>query len=173
MIALALAMHMHHLLPVAGTGAAWEAQWRYRLELAGAIAAATNDPGRQLLLVRIARFESNYREDVGRCRLNGKAGDRSAFQVVPRNDGERARLCVSLVEDARLALERVEESLAACRHLPAPERLAVYARGRCDSEQGRALSRHRWPGARQVEDLTTWINQGDAHGTAGQREAAE
>lgn len=175
MTALLLALYMHGLLPVqAQTKEKWEREWLYRLQLAEAISQATSDPGRQLLLARLARFESSYREDVGRCRLNGKAGDRTAFQIVARNDAERARLCVSLADDARFALERINESLTACRKLPAAERLAVYARGSCASEEGRKLSRHRWPSASEVASYERALRpEGDADGSAAVVHAAE
>lgn len=146
-----LALYMNSLLPVEGaTRGQWERAWGYRLQLAHAIADVTKDPRRMLLLARIARFESAFSEDVGRCVVNGKAGDRSAFQIVPRNDTERSRLCRSLRDDAAFALERVNESLSACRSLPERERLAVYARGSCASEKGKLLSRHRWPSSAAV-----------------------
>jgi len=63
-------------------------------------------------------------------------------------DGNRVgltvNLCVSLAGDARIALERIRESLRACAHMPARDRLAVYARGRCSSAEGQRLSRMRW-----------------------------
>lgn len=144
-----LLLYMNALLPVR-QGPAWQSEWTYRLELAQAIVAATERPLVRMLLARIARFESNYREDVGRCTIKGKANDLGPFQVVPRSHAERERLCVSLVGDARLAVERIEESVRACRRLPLRERLAVYARGRCASADGRRLSRVRWPSARSV-----------------------
>jgi hypothetical protein len=116
----------------------------YRTDLSVAIAAVTDDEHEQNLLASIARWESFYRRDVGECQKKGGAGEVTAFQILARNDAERALLCVSLEGDARIALGRIRESLAACASLPAPERLAVYARGRCSSVEGRRLSRVRW-----------------------------
>ncbi len=116
----------------------------FRLELATAAAAVTEDLQEQLLLVVIPRWESSYRRDVAECRRKGPQGELGAWQILPRSDDERRRLCTSLEGDARVALERIRESLAACPELPPAERLAVYTRGRCSSAEGRRLSRIRW-----------------------------
>jgi hypothetical protein len=116
----------------------------FRSELASAIVAVTDDEHEQNLLASIARWESFYRRDVGECRKKGGAGEVTAFQILARGDAERAKLCVSLEGDARIALARVRESLAACAALAAPDRLAAYARGRCTSIEGKRLSRVRW-----------------------------
>jgi hypothetical protein len=105
--------------------------------------------------VKLARFESNYREDVGRCAVIGKARDKSAWQIVPRSAAEDKRLCQSLEEDARFHVERVRESRSACRHLPKEEQLALYARGNCTSEEGKRLSRTRFPTDAEVKRLET------------------
>jgi hypothetical protein len=111
----------------------------YRTELAAAI-----DAQEQNQLAKIARYESSFRRDVGECRKRGSVGEVTAFQILARSDEERSRLCISLEGDARVALTRIRESVRACRHLPEDERLAVYARGRCSSVEGRRLSRVRW-----------------------------
>lgn len=141
---LALALYMHWLLP------AQPADWPHRLALAAAIVAATDDPAEQLVLARIPRWEASYREDVARCTVRGAAGEVSSWQILPRSSVERAGLCHSLEEDAVVALARVRESRAACRNLPWSDQLALYARGRCDSEEGRRLSRHRMPSEKQL-----------------------
>lgn len=115
-----------------------------RTDLASAIVAVTDDPQEQRQLAKIARFESSFRRDVAECRKKGAAGEVSAFQILARSDAERARLCISLEGDARVALGRIRESIAACRSLPVEERLAVYCRGRCTSVDGRRLSRVRF-----------------------------
>ncbi len=116
----------------------------YRVDVAAACYVATDDRTERFLCMKIARFESNYRRDVGDCRLKGKQGELSAWQILPRTKDERETLCRSLAEDAALMIERVRESRAACRALPPPEQLALYTRGSCASPEGRALSRHRW-----------------------------
>jgi hypothetical protein len=130
---------MQRLLPSAGAE-----DLTYRTELAAAVVAVTDDAQEQALLTSIARWESNYRRDVGECRRKGPQGELGPWQILARSDAERGLLCVSLEADARVALSRVRESLKACAALPAPERLAVYARGRCTSVEGRRLSRVRW-----------------------------
>ncbi len=116
----------------------------FRTKLAAAIVEVTDDPQEQRQLAKIARFESNYRRDVGECRKKGDAGEVTAWQILARSDAERARLCISLEEDARIALSRIRESVAACAALPVDERLSVYTRGRCSSNEGRRLSRVRY-----------------------------
>lgn len=135
--------------------AAYDRALAYRVELAQACEEATEDRSERYICVQIARYESNFREDVGRCRVIGKSNDRTAWQIVPRNAAESERLCVSLVNDARFALERVRESRAACKHLPKTDQLAIYTRGACNSEEGRALSRHRFPSDALVRKVET------------------
>ena len=131
--------------PITPRDGAYDRLLQYRTELIAACVAATQDRSERYICVQIARFESNYRDDIGHCEKKGEAGELTAWQIIPRNAAERARLCVSLVEDAKVALERVRESRAACRHLPKTEQLALYARGSCASKEGRELSRHRFP----------------------------
>lgn len=116
----------------------------YRLELVTAVTSVTDNLQEQALLVGIPRWESSYRRDVGECRILGPQDERGPWQILPRSASEKLALCVSLAGDARIALERIRESLRACAALPAPERLAVYTRGRCSSALGRRLSRVRW-----------------------------
>lgn len=132
-----------------------DAELRYRLELVKACVEATEDRTERYICAKVARFESFYREDVGRCDVKGAAGELTAWQIIPRNKAERARLCVSLLEDARFHLERVRESRNACRHLPKQEQLVLYARGTCDSDEGKKLSRHRFPTDAEVKRLET------------------
>ena len=124
---------------------AYDALLTFRVALAEACATATDDRTERYTCMQVARFESNYREDVGRCQKKGAAGEVTTWQIIPRSAAEASRLCVSLVEDARVHLERVRESRAACRHLPKNEQLALYARGSCASAEGKKLSRHRFP----------------------------
>lgn len=141
---LALALYMHWLLP------AGPSDWPHRLALAAAIVAVTDDPEEQLILARIPRWEASYREDVALCVVRGAAGEVSAWQILARSRAERAGLCQSLEGDAAVALSRVRESRGACRHLTWSDQLALYARGRCDSEEGKRLSRHRMPSEKQL-----------------------
>lgn len=117
----------------------------YRMELAEACASVTSDRVERYLCMKIPRFESNYRIDVGRCEVKGAAGEVTAWQILPRSRTERDRLCRSLRGDAEVAVERIRESRRACWQLPKAEQLALYTRGDCGSVEGRRLSRHRWP----------------------------
>ena len=152
-----LLVYSLRLLPIEAAPATptYDRSLAYRLELVQACVDATTDRSERYICVKVARFESNYREDVGRCEIIGKARDKTPWQIVPRNAAEDARLCLSLVDDARFHLERVRESRAACRHLPKQEQLALYARGDCGSEEGRKLSRHRFPTDAEVQRLET------------------
>src|SRR4051794_25089212 len=87
-----------------------------RAELADAIATvAVGQEARQL--VRIARFESDFREDVARCDKLGPENEVTAWQILPRRGEDAREMCSSLVAGAVVALERLRESVAACRHL--------------------------------------------------------
>ena len=152
-----LIVYSIRLLPIEGEPATsrYDRALEYRTEVANACTQATDNRTERYICMKVARFESDYREDVGRCTIRGKAGDRTAWQIVPRSRDEADRLCRSLVEDARVHVERVRESRAACRHLPKQEQLAMYARGVCGSEEGRKLSRHRFPTDAEVQRLET------------------
>lgn len=152
-----LLVYSVRLLPIEGEPGTpkYDAALAYRLELVTACTEATDSRTERYVCVKLARFESDYREDIGRCTIRGKAGDRTAWQIVPRSKEEAERLCHSLVEDARVHVERVRESRAACSKLPKSEQLALYARGNCASEEGRKLSRVRWPTDAEVRRLET------------------
>lgn len=155
-----LLVYSLRLLPIApptddASTAIYDAELTYRVALVDACIAATTDRTERYICVKLARFESNYREDVGRCAIIGKANDKGAWQIVPRSKAEDARLCKTLEEDARFHVERVRESRAACRHLPKEEQLALYARGNCTSEEAKRLSRHRFPTDTEVKRLET------------------
>jgi len=115
-----------------------------RLDLARAIVTITSDDHEQRLLGEIAWWESAYRRDVATCKVLGPEGEEGPWQNLPGVPSEKGRVCASLENAARIALGKVRQSLVACSTLPAEERLAVYARGRCDSVDGRRLSRRRW-----------------------------
>jgi hypothetical protein len=132
-------------------GATTDAELAYRVEIAEACVSATSNRTERYLCMKIPRFESLYRIDVGRCEVKGKAGELTAWQILPRGTKDTERLCKSTIEDAKVAIERIRESRAACKHLPPEEQLAIFTRGSCDSEEGRALSRTRWPYEREVK----------------------
>lgn len=115
-----------------------------RAAIAAAIVSVTDDEHEQGLLARLAWTEARYSMRVARCAPGTTAGGRGVWQVVPRVAAGYRASCGTLEEQAGLALERVRESLRACRHLPEAERLSVYAAGSCASARGRRLSRDRW-----------------------------
>lgn len=143
---LRLVLFSLRLLPLTLVeGPARDAEIAYRFEIATACFRATEDRTERFICMKIPRFESSYREDVGRCLVLGPSKEKTAFQILARGPADDARLCRSLDEDAVVATERIRESRDACPHLPPSERLAIYARGKCDSVEGRRLSKHRWP----------------------------
>lgn len=143
-----LVLYMGSLLPP--DPSTWDDDVRLRWALAEAIVAVTDDVEEQLTLARIPRFESAYRRDVADCRVRGTVGEVTAWQILARSRKERAGLCVSLVDDARVALERVRESVRACARNVPEYRLALYTRGRCDSVEGQRLAKNRYPGRHAV-----------------------
>ena len=108
-----------------------------------AVDAVTADDHKRRLLYSIAFHESGHREDIAICKKLGTAGEKTAWQILER-PSERGRLCKTREGDARVALERLEESLRACAHLKPEWRLAVYTRGNCNSVEGRRLSEIRY-----------------------------
>lgn len=121
-----------------------------RYEIAHACVMATSNETERFICAKIPRFESQYREDVLRCRKKGSAGEVTAWQILPRGKDDAERLCRSVDEDAVVAIERIRESRRACHHLPTAEQLALYTRGNCASDEGKKLSRIRWPYAQET-----------------------
>lgn len=143
--ALRLLLFTLRLLPTTN-----DAELLYRVELVEACAAATTDRTERYICAKIPRYESLYRIDIGRCEVKGAAGEVTAWQILPRGEWDTLRLCRSFTEDAVVAVERIRESRSACRASPPEEQLALYTRGKCDSEEGKKLSRARWPYEREV-----------------------
>lgn len=135
----AIVSFMGRLLPPHG-----DEDLAVRVELATAIVETTSSTWERYQLAKIARYESNLRRDVADCHVTGPQGELGAWQILPRSRAERGALCLSYAGDAAIALERIRESVTACGRRPEPERLALYARGRCDSVEGQRLSRTRW-----------------------------
>ncbi len=109
----------------------------HRLALASAIVDATSDEHLQDVLGRIAFYESNFTRSVADCRVKGDHGSAlGAFQVQPRSPVERRLLCGPLDGQVRIALARIEESLAWCGNLNG------FTSGRCD--RGSRKARERW-----------------------------
>lgn len=101
-------------------------------------------PHEARILQSIAAHESGFRRDVATCRVLGDGGRAYGVgQIHPRSAAEAKCACDITCAPA-LMLARVRESVAACAHLPAPERLSLYTSGSCGNRGGRAASRLRW-----------------------------
>jgi hypothetical protein len=127
-----------------------------RVKIAHAILDVSSTPEDAAILLSLARWESFFRTDVLRCQLRGGGLSLGPWQVQPRTSQEGTSTCSSPTEAAQLALQRVKESLQACKHLPVSERLAVYAAGSCASKQGKSLSRLRWSTAEKILQMNTF-----------------
>lgn len=101
----------------------------------------TDDAIERAILMALAQHESGFSPRVARCEKGTTAGGLGTWQIIPRSPFEREVACSG--DAAYVALQRVQESLDACKALPFVDRLAVYARGSCASERGRELSRYR------------------------------
>lgn len=120
-----------------------ERRARYE-SIAEDIAAVAPDRESASLLIAIAVHESGLARDVdlgpcapARVKKGGCGGGRamSMWQI------EGLKCWPTRREAAALALRKARGSQQQCRHLPYQERLAIYARGRCSSAEGRRLSR--------------------------------
>ena len=145
---------MLSLLPARG-----ERDVRARWTLAEAIAAATDDPAEQHLLIAVALRESNFQPDARGDLHGGKATSFCAFQLHLPGGARTAEgwtgeeLSRDVVKCTSVALRHVRHSLRTCGGYPREDRLAVYAAGRCDSEAGRRLSRDRMALAGRVAKI--------------------
>lgn len=134
-----------YLLPIRD-----EADFVFRVKLADAIVSVTDNEHEQNVLASIVRYESNYVERLSapncQCKKHECDGGRAkgSWQIIPYTRQEKGMLCISLEDDARIALGRIRESERACSMLPEQERLSVYTRGSCQNLEGRRLSRIRW-----------------------------
>jgi len=148
---LLLLLTMLKILPARG-----EADIRARWALADAIASATHEPDEQNVLVAVALRESNFAPAAKGDFHGGKATSFCAFQLHLPNGSRTAEgwsgedVSTDVTKCTQAALRRVRDSQRACSFLPKEERLAVYARGRCDSDDGKRLSRDRMALAKRV-----------------------
>lgn len=107
-----------------------------RPDLASAIERATEDPRERSLLVAIARHEAGPSFAQDTIGDNGRS-----VGPYQRLNGPKSFLWDA--EGSTLeALRQLRESWQGCRRWPVLERLAIYARGKCN-ERGRELSRSR------------------------------
>jgi hypothetical protein len=99
-----------------------------------AVAAVTTDDWEADTLTRIAWWESGYRKEYINCTIIGKAGDRGAFQVIPRSHSEAIDACSTDFEiQAKLALSRIRESRKMCevKGFRGSDVLGGYTVGHC------------------------------------------
>lgn len=145
MIALRILLAMIALYPLRGAR-----DYEQRFILAAAIVEATDDPIRQIVLARIARFESGFDPRVGRCERKGPQGELGFFQLKPQTPAERKAACGSALEQAKLASRFVARSAEACPGNVGADTLAMYTSGTC--ARGIPEAKHRW-GTPEAPDL--------------------
>lgn len=97
-----------------------------------------------VVMAAVAWRESAFSRDVDELRRRGAAGECGLWQVMPvagRCPPDRATA-------ARIALERMHRSFAACASSPLDERLAVYTSGSCtrglEASRARMQLAGRW-----------------------------
>lgn len=125
----------------------------FRVQLAHAIVAVTDDDVEQLTLVRLAKYESGYRRNVARCETHAQGATMKTedhgksfgtFQVQPMSKADAKLACGSLVEQAGLALRYMRRSAEMCPKNTGAATLNLYTSGRC--EYGLKQSEERWGG---------------------------
>lgn len=116
--------------------------YQTRWDLAVGITRANSDITRQIVLARIARFESGFDPRVGRCEIKGKDGELGYFQIKPIRPRDAKLACGTTIQQAALANEYVERSIAACPNNSEADSLAMYVSGTC--QKGIVQAKHRW-----------------------------
>jgi hypothetical protein len=107
-----------------------------------------------VLLAAIASFEScGFRSDVAWCSPSG-LGDHGHAAGLFQSHRSKARACWSLQSAARLALEQVRESFAACQANEPAVWLAAYTSGSCS--RGWLQARNRWDRAAEWMRRSPW-----------------
>lgn len=125
----------------------------FRVQLAQAIVAVTDDDVEQLTLVRIAKYESGYRRNVARCETHAKGATMQTedhgksfgtFQVQPMSGADKKLACGTLEEQAGLALRYMRRSAEMCPKNKGAATLNLYTSGNCN--YGLKQSEERWGG---------------------------
>jgi hypothetical protein len=147
MIALYFVLMSLRLVPVT-TDAAMVA----RMELGQAVEDEGATPYEARWLAAIAFRESTYKLDA----VGDSGRSFCAYQLhLPGGAKVDGKTGDALTKDARActrgALKWLRWSLHACKSLPEAERIAGYARGRCESASGQRLSRDRWAQAQKAK----------------------
>jgi len=112
-----------------------------------------------LLVLAIASFESGgFREDIDNVKGSGDHGQSHCIMQImyPLRDGE---VMNDRQDCFRIGLARIRESMQACRSYRLDERLAVYARGKCDSKWGIANSKMKMKRASYWLTTHPFINE--------------
>lgn len=121
-----------------------------------AIVSITDDIQEAETLIRIARWESGgFRKDIATCKVKGDHGQAMGlFQVHPFTSSQVIDCCSSDYKDqARVALERVRDSVAICRMhgYRGSDLLGQYTSGRCSSHNVSAYL--RWGSGKELQAL--------------------
>jgi hypothetical protein len=107
-----------------------------------------------VLMLAIASFESGgFRSDVDKGKTKGDRGHSKCLMQIWLRDNEKID---NRKECFRLGLDRIKESMNACKYRPVSERLAVYASGKCDV--GVAEGKHRY------DRMQSWWNTAPWYG---------
>ncbi len=117
--------------------------WDLRWASAEGIAAATDNPKEQEVLVRIGAYESGYATDVATCRRKGTDyPSLGLFQIVPQTKLDAIEACGSPAKQAAVAIRYVRMSAKACPNNVGADSLAMYVSGTC--ARGIPEARLRW-----------------------------
>lgn len=123
-----------------------------------ALYAHDADRTQTLAMVLAIQFnESGFTPDVpGDCH-GMKPGSKECTRELAHSfcamqlNGERYRYTLDDVHACvREGLDILHKSYAACAKEPVSERLAMYARGSCESEEGKRISRNRYSLAKRI-----------------------
>jgi len=113
--------------------------------ISNAIAAVTVDHSEAETLLKIARYEGGFSQDVAGCKIKSSHGAVGPWQIIPISKEEKTAVCESLPVAAANALEKMRASKEACHWNHSdrgPWELDVYVSGKCG--RGRSYSTARW-----------------------------
>lgn len=115
------------------------------MRVAEAVSSVTSDFSDAETMLKIARYEGGFSQEVANCKTVSSHGAVGAWQIIPTTRSERVAVCEDIVYAAANALMKVQGSREAC-HWNHKQRgaweLDVYVSGKCD--KGRSYSIARW-----------------------------
>lgn len=114
----------------------------YREEIVDAIIIATDDEQEQLLLVRIAGYESSYSRRIADCHCQSWECDKGKSIGLWQTQGGGNAQCGSPKLQAEYALKLIRRSREVCSSLLPEDSLSLYTNGRCMAQS--KASRERW-----------------------------